>query len=69
LQTRDGDAFAHQLLRFSALAASFIAVTVYQRYLNQGLQIRWRAWMSRQLLGHWVRPRSSRRPTRARPDP
>lgn len=54
LQARDGDAFAHQLLRFTLLAASFIAVTVYQRYLNQRLQIRWRAWMSHQLLARWL---------------
>lgn len=54
LQARDGDAFAHQLLRFTLLAASFIVVTVYQRYLTQRLQIRWRAWMSHQLLGRWL---------------
>lgn len=49
LQARDGDAFAHQLLRFTLLAASFIVVTVYQRYLTQRLQIRWRA-----LLARWL---------------
>ncbi len=36
------------------LAALFIVLAVYQLYLNQWLQIRWRRWMTRQYLSHWL---------------
>ena len=29
-------------------------LAVYQLYLNQWLQIRWRAWMTRRYLDHWL---------------
>ena len=29
-------------------------LAVYQLYLNQWLQIRWRRWMTRQYLDHWL---------------
>ncbi|QID19262.1 ABC transporter ATP-binding protein/permease [Nitrogeniibacter mangrovi] len=54
LQKRDGHAFAHQLLIFGALATAYIVAAVYQLYLNQLLQIRWRAWLTRRLLGDWL---------------
>jgi hypothetical protein len=39
---------------FCALAAAFIVLRVYQLYLNQWLQIRWRRWMTAQYVGHWL---------------
>lgn len=54
LQQKDWPVFIHQLLRFSWLAALFIAVGVYQVYLNQMLQIRWRNWLTRHYLDSWL---------------
>ncbi len=36
------------------LAAIFIVIAVYQLYLNQWLQIRWRRWMTAHYLGEWL---------------
>ena len=47
LQERNWDDFVCELLFFCALAAAFIVLAVYQLYLNQWLQIRWRHWMTR----------------------
>jgi len=54
LQDRNWDSFVSELLYFCILAAIFIVLAVYQLYLNQWLQIRWRRWMTRQYLGHWL---------------
>jgi vitamin B12/bleomycin/antimicrobial peptide transport system ATP-binding/permease protein len=54
LQERDWDTFIAELLYFCVLAAAFILLAVYQLYLRQWLQIRWRSWMTRQYLGHWL---------------
>jgi vitamin B12/bleomycin/antimicrobial peptide transport system ATP-binding/permease protein len=54
LQERNWDNFVWELLFFCALAASFIVLAVYQLYLNQWLQIRWRRWMTRQYLDYWL---------------
>jgi putative ATP-binding cassette transporter len=54
LQDRNWDSFVNELLLFCALAAAFIVLAVYQLYLNQWLQIRWRRWMTRQYLDHWL---------------
>jgi putative ATP-binding cassette transporter len=54
LQALDRDEFFRQLWRFCYLAAAHIAVVVYQVYLNQALQIRWRRWLTRHYLERWV---------------
>ncbi|ABD06540.1 ABC transporter-like [Rhodopseudomonas palustris HaA2] len=54
LQERDYNVFAYQLGYFCVLAAIFIALKVYQLYLNQWLQIRWRRWMTERYLGEWL---------------
>jgi vitamin B12/bleomycin/antimicrobial peptide transport system ATP-binding/permease protein len=54
LQERDWNAFVGELLFFCALATAYIILAVYQLYLNQWLQIRWRRWMTRQYLDHWL---------------
>ena len=39
---------------FSLLAAFFIVSAVYQLYLQQWLQIRWRNWLTGRYLGRWL---------------
>ena len=54
LQERNWDNFVSEIIYFSVLAAIFIMLAVYQLYLNQWLQIRWRRWMTAQYLGDWL---------------
>ena len=54
LQDKKQDAFFALLIRFGWLAAAFIVMAVYQLYLNQWLQIRWRRWMTDLYLGQWL---------------
>jgi putative ATP-binding cassette transporter len=54
LQDRNWQSFVNELLFFCVLAAAFIGFKVYQLYLNQWLQIRWRRWMTAQYLGDWL---------------
>ncbi len=54
LQNRDWNAFVYQLGYFCILAAAFILLAVYQLYLNQWLQIRWRRWLTATYLDHWL---------------
>ncbi|HCL62403.1 MAG TPA: ABC transporter ATP-binding protein [Rhizobiales bacterium] len=54
LQNKDWDTFIWQLGVFSILAAAFIVTAVYQIYLQQWLQIRWRRWLTGRYLGRWL---------------
>jgi putative ATP-binding cassette transporter len=54
LQERNWNAFVYQLGYFCVLAAAFILLAVYQLYLNQWLQIRWRRWMTQVYLHDWL---------------
>jgi putative ATP-binding cassette transporter len=54
LQNKDWDTFIWQLGVFSVLAAAFIVSAVYQLYLQQWLQIRWRRWLTTRYLGRWL---------------
>jgi putative ATP-binding cassette transporter len=54
LQDRNWDSFVAELAFFGLLAAAYIVLAVYQLYLNQWLQIRWRRWMTTQYLGAWL---------------
>ncbi len=54
LQDRNWDAFVYQLGYFCVLAAAFILLAVYQLYLNQWLQIRWRRFLTSSYLDHWM---------------
>jgi putative ATP-binding cassette transporter len=54
LQDKNYAVFAHQLVRFSWLAGLYIIVAVYQLYLNQMLQIRWRRWLTERYLQAWL---------------
>ncbi len=54
LQDKDYAVFWSQLVRFTWLAALFIVAAVYQIYLNQMLQIRWRRWLTERYLRAWL---------------
>lgn len=54
LQDRNWDNFVYEISYFCVLAAVFIALAVYQLYLNQWLQIRWRRWMTQRYLVEWL---------------
>jgi putative ATP-binding cassette transporter len=54
MQEYQWDTFVSELLWFCMLATIFIALAVYQLYLNQWLQIRWRRWMTVQYLRGWL---------------
>ena len=54
LQDRDWNTFVYQLGYFCVLAAAFILLAVYQLYLNQWLQIRWRRWLTQVYLHDWL---------------
>jgi vitamin B12/bleomycin/antimicrobial peptide transport system ATP-binding/permease protein len=69
LQAKDWDAFIElQLvyhrsangftLGFTVLAFTLIAVAIYEIYLNQWLQIRWRRWMTTRFLDQWLADRA-----------
>jgi putative ATP-binding cassette transporter len=54
VQNKNWDSFVGELLFFCMVAAPYIVLAVYQLYLNQWLQIRWRRWMTVHYLGHWL---------------
>jgi putative ATP-binding cassette transporter len=54
LQAKNYTIFLHQLIRFSWLAGLYIVFAVYQFYLNQMLQIRWRRWLTEHYLRGWL---------------
>ena len=54
LQNRNAEVFWKQLGVFGLLATCFIIVAVYRFYLTQLLELRWRAWMTRDYLQRWL---------------
>ncbi len=54
LQNKDWDTFIYQFGVFAVLAAAFIVTAVYQLYLQQWLQIRWRRWLTDRYLSRWL---------------
>ncbi len=54
VQDYDFGRFVHEMLIFCVLATVWILVGVYQVYLNQWLQIRWRRFMTERYLAHWL---------------
>ena len=54
LQNRNAEVFWKQLGVFAMLATCFIIVAVYRFYLTQLLEVRWRAWMTRDYLQRWL---------------
>lgn len=70
LEAKDWDAFVALLFTwhrtesegwlpgFSIVAALYILIAVYQLYLRQALQIRWRRWLTEVYLGQWLEGRA-----------
>ncbi|TKW79202.1 MAG: ABC transporter ATP-binding protein/permease, partial [Bradyrhizobium icense] len=54
LQDKDWERFVWEIGVFSVLASLAVVLSVYQLYLNQWLQIRWRSWMTRHYLSEWL---------------
>ncbi len=54
LQNKDFATFRSQLLIFTGLAFAYIAMAVYQLYVRQMLEIRWRRWLTRRYYQEWL---------------
>src|SRR5262252_931327 len=54
LQDKNMVAFRGQLFRVTYLITIFIFLAVYQVYLNQMLEIRWRRWLTDRYLRAWL---------------
>jgi len=54
LQDHNWNAFVSAVLFFCVIAAIYTVLAVYQLYLNQWLQIRWRRWMTQTYLRQWL---------------
>jgi putative ATP-binding cassette transporter len=54
LQEKNWDGFVREIIIFTVLASASVVLSVYQLYLNQWLQIRWRNWMTTKYLGEWL---------------
>jgi vitamin B12/bleomycin/antimicrobial peptide transport system ATP-binding/permease protein len=54
LQDRAWDAFVREISIFCLLAGALIVLRVYQLYLNQWLQIRWRRFLTVRYLEGWL---------------
>jgi vitamin B12/bleomycin/antimicrobial peptide transport system ATP-binding/permease protein len=55
LQEKDWDGFVREMFVFCGLASIAVFLSIYQLYLNQWLQIRWRQWMTTKYLDGWLR--------------
>jgi putative ATP-binding cassette transporter len=55
LQQYNWSEFWKQFGIFGILAALWIVAMVYSTYLRQGLQIRWRRWLTEHFLANWLR--------------
>src|SRR5262245_44941698 len=58
LQNLDQAAFGRLIGLFALLATVFIAVAVYQIYLRQMLEIRWRRWLTDRYVSDWLADRA-----------
>jgi vitamin B12/bleomycin/antimicrobial peptide transport system ATP-binding/permease protein len=54
LQEKDWSSFVRETIVFTVLATVLVVLSIYQLYLNQWLQIRWRNWMTTKYLGEWL---------------
>ncbi len=58
LQNKDVNVFWREIRVFCVLAFFNIALQVLKFYLTQLLQLRWRAWITRNYLGRWMANRT-----------
>lgn len=54
LEARDRNAFLWQMVLFVALAVASMGTAVYQLYVKQLLQLRWRGWLTDRLIADWL---------------
>jgi putative ATP-binding cassette transporter len=57
LQEKKLAVFWHEILVFLFLATCWVAVGVYEYYLRNSLEIRWRRWLTRRYLKNWMADR------------
>src|SRR3954470_3384383 len=58
LEQKDQSEFFRQLWIFTGIAVVWIIARVYRFYLQQMLQIEWRAWLNEHFLADWLRDRA-----------
>jgi putative ATP-binding cassette transporter len=58
LQNHDKDGFVSAIGTFCILATCFIIVAVYELYLQQLLEIKWRRWLTQEYLQTWLQRRT-----------
>lgn len=58
LEKKDQIEFMRLIGTFSLLAGAFIVMAVYQLYLTQMLQIKWRRWLTERYLSRWLNART-----------
>ena len=58
LQNKDSAVYPRLLVKFCWLAGFALVAAVYQLFLTQMLQIRWRAWLTQRYLGAWLADRA-----------
>ncbi|HKA63316.1 MAG TPA: ABC transporter ATP-binding protein/permease [Methylomirabilota bacterium] len=58
LQDKNAAAFRRQLVQVAWLVGAFIILAVYQLYLTQMLEIRWRRWLTERYLLAWLTDRA-----------
>jgi putative ATP-binding cassette transporter len=58
LEQKDQNEFFWQLWIFTVIAVAWIIAGVYRLYLQQMLQIEWRAWMNQHFLEQWLKDRA-----------
>jgi putative ATP-binding cassette transporter len=54
LQQKNEPVFWREIVYFCWIAAAFIVMAILKFYLTQLLQLRWRAWMTRNYLQRWM---------------
>ena len=54
LESRDWKAFLSQMGLFALLCAATVGTAVYQVYVKQLLQLRWRRWLTLKLVKQWL---------------
>jgi putative ATP-binding cassette transporter len=54
LQDHNWTAFVAAILFFCVIAAAYTVLQVYQTYVTQWLQIRWRRWLTQTYLRQWL---------------
>ena len=54
LQNKDQAVFWQEIVTFSWLAALFIVIGIARAIVSPYLRLRWRRWLTRQYLSHWL---------------